>query len=312
LLQNRGDDVHFRLLESSSWLANLQDERLRYLKWYAGGLMFPDIPQTTLRIFQLLTLAAIAYFLIALVRHLIRREGMADPKMSILVVLTVSVLFHAVIVSQKRVFYLAHIVPWFALCVGAMWRDGLNQLARLREARWPRAKLMCRSIMALVGLAVLIYALLFAAQAKRFVTAVRDPELASFAEFSETLKEIVPEGLCPVAVKNPSVWLVFPEKDGCFATIEGRMREVVNADIDGKDYALVTRANALPERPKDSPQRSKEPNDSYHLLGEMRDTPYGNVVIYYTGTDPRYLSLAPKRFQFFEQRRGHRVIEQKE
>lgn len=36
----------------------------------------------------------------------------------------------------------------------------------------------------------------------------------------------------------------------------------------------------------------------HHLIGEMKNTPYGDLVVYYTGDDPRYLSLAPKLYQF--------------
>jgi hypothetical protein len=123
---------------------------------------------------------------------------------------------------------------------------------------------------------------------------VRNPNLASFDEFTRVIRDIIPEGLCPVAVKNPSVWLAFPEKDECFATIESRMREDV--DLRGKDYALITRPNAMPDV-------------DYHLLGEMRNTPYGNLLIYYTGSARRYLDLTPKRYRFFGELGGHDRIE---
>jgi hypothetical protein len=40
----------------------------------------------------------------------------------------------------------------------------------------------------------------------------------------------------------------------------------------------------------------------------MRETPYGTLLIYYTGKDPRILALAPKRFQFNGLRRGRTVL----
>jgi hypothetical protein len=110
------------------------------------------------------------------------------------------------------------------------------------------------------------------------------------------IRNIVPDELCPVAVQNPSIWLAFPEKDRCFATLERRMNDSI--DIGGKDYALIKR-NKPGGR---APEKSEE---GYHLLGEMSNTPYGNLVVYYTGTDPRYLSIEPKRYRLFGEFRGH-------
>jgi 4-amino-4-deoxy-L-arabinose transferase-like glycosyltransferase len=309
LLQNRGDDVHFRVFARGGLWQNLVEERLRYLKWYDGGLMFPGLPQTTLRIFQILTIAAIIYLAIAFARGIKRRNVLSDPRARLLAVTVVAVLFHALIVSHKRVFYMVHILPWFALAAGVMLRDGLDRMSRLRTAPWPGVRLAYSAAVVVVILAVLGYTLQFAAQSRRYLAEVRNPNLASFEEFTTALRDIVPEGLCPVAVKNPSVWLAFPEKDSCFASIENRTREEGYADIDGKDYALVTRLNALPEKRK-LPDSNEDQAEAYHLLGEMRDTPYGNLMIYYTGTDPRYLALAPKRYQFHGDLRGHVSVDQ--
>ena len=298
LLQNRGDDVHFRVLTSGGLWQNLLEERLRYLKWYIGGLMFPGLPQTTLRIFQLLTIAAIIYLAIRLARGIRRSNLLGDPRARLLVITVVTVLFHALIVSNKRMFYLAHIVPWFALAVGLMLRDGMDRIARLRTSQWPHARLAYRAAVIVVILAGVGYASQLVAQSRRYLAEVRNPNLASFAEFTTAIREIVPEGLCPVAVKNPSVWLAFPDKDSCFATIENRFKEAAYADIDGKDYALVTRLNALPERAGNAAV-------DYHLLGEMWNTPYGNLLIYYTGTDPHYLAIKPKRYEFFGELGGY-------
>jgi 4-amino-4-deoxy-L-arabinose transferase-like glycosyltransferase len=298
LLQNRGDDVHFGVLTSGGLWQNLLEERLRYLKWYTGGLMFPGLPQTTLRIFQLLTIAAIIYLVIRFARGIRRSSLLGDPRARLLVITVVTVLFHALIVSNKRMFYLAHIVPWFALAVGLMLRDGMDRIARLRTSQWPHARLAYRAAVIVVVLAGVGYTSQLVVQSRRYLAEVRNPNLASFAEFTTAIREIIPEALCPVAVKNPSVWLAFPDKDSCFATIENRFKEEAYADIDGKDYALVTRPNALPER-------SGNAAGDYHLLGEMWNTPYGNLLIYYTGSDPHYLAIKPKRYEFFGELGGY-------
>ena len=299
LLQNRGDDVHFRALDAGGLWQNLLEERLRYQKWYGGGLMFPGLPQTTLRIFQLLTIAAIIYLVIEFARKIKRSGFLDDPKARLLVVTVVTVLFHALIVSHKRMFYLAHIVPWFALGVGVMLRDAVDRIARVRSSPGPRARLGYRAAAIVVVLAAAGYALLLVAQARMYLTEVRNPKLASFAEFTAVIRDIVPKGLCPVAVKNPSVWLAFPEMDACFATIESRFKDEAYADIDGKDYALVTRPNAMPER--------AGADRDYHLLGEMWNTPYGNLLIFYTGSDARYLAIKPKRYEFFGELGGYTI-----
>ncbi|HYX40303.1 MAG TPA: hypothetical protein VE821_01335, partial [Pyrinomonadaceae bacterium] len=137
----------------------------------------------------------------------------------------------------------------------------------------------------------------------------RNPQLATFDEFAATLKEIIPDGLCPVAVKNPSVWLAFPESDRCFATIENRMKEAL--DLDGKEYALITRPNVV-ARGAARASSLEMADEKYHLLGEMQETPYGTLLIYYTGSDPRILALTPKRFQFYGQQRGHMQLNETE
>jgi len=292
LLQNRGDDVHFRILSGGGLWQNLLEERLRYQKWYTGGLMFPDLPQTTLRIFQLLTVIAIVYLVVVVSRRLKRRDFVSDPRVRLFVVIIVTVVFHATIVSQKRVFYLAHIVPWFALAVGVMMRDFINWVSRLRKANAQRAKLAYSGAMVLLSFTAIVYLSLLIFQGHRYLVEVRNPNLASFHEFTTVIRDIIPPDVCPVAIKNPSIWLAFPEKDRCFATIENRVRDEALADIEGKEYALVTRPNSLPDRTGDSTNR-------YHLLADMLNTPYGNLIIYYTGADPRYLAIKAKRYEFF-------------
>jgi len=291
VLQNRGDEVHFRILEYRGWLQNLLEERLRYQRWYAGGVLFPGTPQVTLHIFQALTVAAIIYLIVVFVRKIRRTSLTVDSRMRLLIVTAVVVIFHALIVSHKRIYYIAHLAPWFALCVGVMLRDGLSWTSKLRNARWPQARSAYGAAVAVVVLAVAGYGFEFARQTKTYVANVRAPNLATFDEFATVLRSIVPDELCPVAVQNPSVWLVFPKKDQCFATIEPRMQDEV--DLDGKDYVLIRRA----KKDLDAPERRE---GRYHLLGEMKNTLYGNLLIYYTGNDPRFLDLEPKTYQFFD------------
>jgi hypothetical protein len=224
------------------------------------------------------------------------------------VLLTV-VLFHAIIVSHKRIYYLAHLAPWFAIAVGILLRDVTARISEWRTANWPRARLAHQFGVALVVIAVIVYGALLVRQSSRFIKEIRNPQLATFDEFAATLKEIIPDGLCPVAVKNPSVWLAFPESDRCFATIENRMKEAL--DLDGHEYALITRPN-LAARTVERASALEMADEKYRLLGEMRDTPYGTLLIYYTGRDPHILALAPKRFQFNGLQRGRMVLNESE
>lgn len=310
VLQNRGDDVHFRVLTRSGLWQNLLGERERYEKWYAGGLMFPELPQTTLRVFQLLAVIAIIYLVVVCARRIRNGAIVSDPRVRVFVVTATVVLFHALIVSHKRIYYMAHLAPWFAICVGIALRDGLVRISRFGDETWPGAKLAQRCALVLVVVAVAGFGMQLARQEKDFVEHVRNPELASFEEFTTVIRSIVPDGLCPVALKNPGVWLAFLEDDRCFATIESRMRNAL--DLEGKNYALVTRLNALPERVRGDSDPDEGRSGGYHLLGEMRNTPYGNLMIYYTGDDPNYLALSPKRYQFYGELRGHISIDQKE
>jgi len=217
------------------------------------------------------------------------------------------VLFHAVVVSHKRIYYLAHLAPWFALCVGIFVRDVLDWIGSLRRAQMPRARLAFVAAVALIALAGAGYALQLANQYRDYLTRVRNPDLASFEEFKAVIRSIIPEEVCPVAVKNPSVWLAFPEKDDCFATIERRTKN--DLDIDGKEYALVTRPNFSLDRAAKDEDAEQPRLEGYHLLGEMRETAYGTLMIYYTGSDPRYQNLPTKRYQFYGETRGHDIVQ---
>ncbi|HJQ26996.1 MAG TPA: glycosyltransferase family 39 protein [Blastocatellia bacterium] len=300
-LQNRGDDLHFRILSPAGFVQNVLEERLRYSRWVAGSAMFDDLPQAALHVFQLLTVAAVIYLTVVVIRRWRRGPIIEEARARVFVALVAVVLFHAVIVSHKRIYYMAHLAPWFAISVGILLRDLTKRVSEWRTSTWPRARLAHRFGAAVIVVAVMAYGGLVMWQAARFVQEVRDPQLATFDEFAATLQEIIPEGLCPVAVKNPAVWLAFPESDRCFATIENRMKEAL--DLDGNEYALITRPNVV-ARAADRASSIEMADEKYHLLGEMQETPYGTLLIYYTGHDPRILALAPKRFQFNGLRRG--------
>ncbi|HKP13544.1 MAG TPA: glycosyltransferase family 39 protein [Blastocatellia bacterium] len=307
-LQNRGDDLHFRVLSPAGFWQNALEERLRYARWWAGSAMFEDFPHAAMHVFQLLTVCAVIYLAVVVVRRW--REPLTDdPRARVFVALLVVVLFHAIIVSHKRIYYFAHLAPWFALAVGILLRDATARVSAWRTGRGPRARLAHRLGVALVAVALIAYGGLLVRQAVRFVKEVRNPQLATFDELAATLKEIIPAGLCPVAVKNPSVWLAFPESDRCFATIENRMKDAL--DLDGNEYALVTRPNVA-ARTAERAGSLETADEKYHLLGEMRDTAYGTLLIYYTGRDPRIFALAPKRFQFNGLERGRMALNENE
>ncbi|HKQ04641.1 MAG TPA: glycosyltransferase family 39 protein [Blastocatellia bacterium] len=307
--QYRTDDLHFRALSPAGIWQNLLEERLRYGKWLAGSAMFDNLPQATLRVFQLLSVGAVIYLTFVLIRRWRGGRLIEEPRARVFIAIVTVVLFHALIVSHKRIYYMAHIAPWFAIGVGILLRDAMARISAWRTMNWPRGRLAHRFGMALVALAVIAYGGLLIRQATRFIQEIRNPELATFDEFAATLKEIIPEGLCPVAVKNPSVWLAFPESDRCFATIENRMKEAL--DLDGKEYALITRPNVV-TRGGERASPLEMAAGKYHLLGEMQETAYGSLLIYYTGRDPRILALAPKRFQFYGLRRGRLQLSETE
>ena len=300
LLQNRQDSLHFGMLDSGGWWQNVLRERLRYLEWYSGGDLFPTVPRTLLHLFQLLTVIAMTY-LIARAVSGVRRRINDDPRRAILVATAVTVLFIAFLGGNKEIYYIAHLAPWFALCVGILLGDGLVMLGRVRlsPVRWSKPVNIVSS--GIVIVAIVVYGYQLARQNTAYVREVRNPNLVSFQEIAGVLRATVSEGLCPVAIKAPVVWLAFPEKDRCFADIESRMTEAV--DIDGKDYALVSRPRNLHNLAQDLDQK-------YHLIGELFDTAYGTLAVYYTGADPRYLSLPAKRYHFFNGLNGHVSDEQ--
>jgi hypothetical protein len=151
-------------------------------------------------------------------------------------------------------------------------------------------------VFALLAVAACCYVLLFLRQNYRYYKILNSPDHASFREFSTVLRGIVPEGVCPLSVVRPVVWLAFPESDRCYATVENRMGEPL--DIAGKDYALI-----FPS--KKNPEWCPDPDSYFHFLGEMDATPYGDMRVYYTGSNPELMRVAPRRYQFFGNRPGY-------
>lgn len=305
LLQNRGDNRHFRLLSDMGWLKNLRHETRRYDLWGQGGLMYPGVPRTLLHLFQWLTLISFIYLLARVFLYIKKGNAMNEARVRIFVVVVVAVLFFGVITSQKAIYYMAHIAPLFALMVGILVSDGLDLFKRGRSFEWKGRHvppLAYKAAMAIGLILALAFGYQFLKQTKRYLNEVRNPDAASFEEFKTTIRSLVPEGVCPVIVRDPVMWLAFPEYDLCFANIQERTRKSV--DIDGKEYALIVNPRIT--------QRwlPRIASNNHHLLGEMTNTPYGNLQIYYTGVDSRWLALKTVRYQFFGKQRGHISEEQ--
>jgi hypothetical protein len=295
-LQYRNDEVHFGMLSGGTWWQNILAESDRYKFWYSGaGLTFQNLPLTVPHLFQALAALAVLYLAVLAV---IRRR-LDDGRIRILLVTLIAALFFA-IVSRKTIYYVIHIETWLALCAGILIVDGARAARhwRFNEIRLLRWAYM--TMVVVLGAALLVYSLLLVRQSRRYLREVRNPDLASFEEFTEVIRSVVPNGVCPVAVKAPVIWLAFPESDRCFATIEKRM--LGSIDIDGKDYALVT----LEKGPDNW---SRDLISGHHLIGRLIDSPYGDLSIYYTGTDPEFLKVSPVGYRFFGRRRGHITCE---
>ncbi len=309
-LQYRDDNLHFSVFSPLGWWYNLLDEPRRYIRWCnAYDVTFPNVPRTLLHLFQFLAVAGFVYLAIRCATRLWSRRSISDPsqpcriddpRSRLFLVAICSAMFFAVI-AHKAGYYNAHLVTWYSLCGSVLLCDawdwsGRGLATRLCDVRLVR--LMKTAVLILIGLA---YGGLLVRQYVRYSREARNPDLASFADVQSVLRNIVPNGVCPVAVKAPVLWLAFPEKDECFATIERRMAEAV--DIDGKEFALIV-------RPKSPDYWARDLDQSFHLVGSVEDTPYGNFQIYYTGTDPSYRALQPKNYYFFQRWRGYVSREQ--
>jgi 4-amino-4-deoxy-L-arabinose transferase-like glycosyltransferase len=296
-LQYRGDRAHFSRVSSSGFWQNLLDEPLRYRDWFAGSLLFPEVPRTLQHVFQGITVIGLVYLAIVCVRRF-KLNRTADPGVRIIVVTLVAMTFLSIVTGRRRKYaiYMAYLTPWFAQCAGIMIRDAIDALERLRSRQLPAAARLYKPAVAVALIAFLSWVALFVRQEVKFVRAVTNPYLASFAEFADVIRSIVPAGICPASIERPVVWLAFPESDRCYVTIERRMADKI--DIDGNDYALI-----IPT--KRNPVYVKDPDEYYSLLGTMENTPYGSIRVYYTGTNPRYRGLSPGHYSFFEKWRGH-------
>ncbi|HSB12123.1 MAG TPA: glycosyltransferase family 39 protein [Blastocatellia bacterium] len=298
-LQYRGDKRHFRLLDTMGWIWNLRHEALRYRRWFAPDSMYADSPRTLTHVFQYLTIIAIAYLLVRVLLKARQPKLIEEASCRLLVVTATVVAFFALITSQKAVYYMAHLTPWFGLVVGLMIRDGLDLIRRLRTVEWkgsPLPKVAYFSALAAVLVLGGAFGYHAARLSKRYLRNVRNPETARFEEFKLAIRRVIPESVCPVEVKDPVMWLAFPEQHLCFAYIEERM--LPNIDIDGKEYAMIVETRVA------NSWLEKVAANHNHLLGELNNTPYGDLQVYYTGTDPRLLALKPLRYQFFGKRRG--------
>src|SRR5262249_18464643 len=88
-LQNRGDDVHFRVLSPGGFWQNLLEERVRYGHWYTGSVLFEHFPQPTLHIFQALAVCSVIYLASVTVRSWRGGTLLEDPRVRVFVVIVV-------------------------------------------------------------------------------------------------------------------------------------------------------------------------------------------------------------------------------
>ena len=303
VLQYQGDKAHFSIFSPAGLWDNFAGEAARYKAWYSGQLIFSNTPLTLLHLFQLLSIVAIIHLIIVCATRIKRRNALSDPRVRLFIIMLWAMLFLALTTGFKRkyVIYLVHLTPWFALAVGILFRDAADFIKRIRLERGQKWELLNKVAIAGLVLGIVAYGALLVRQNKRYLRQVDNPDSASFEEFATVLRSIVPEGLCPASFLRPVIWLAFPEFDRCYSTIEGRMMDAV--DINGKDYALIVPAKA-------SAPWMKNPEATYHLIGAMDNTPYGDMRIYYTGVNPMYLSLPPRHYRFFYPGGGHVIEEQ--
>jgi 4-amino-4-deoxy-L-arabinose transferase-like glycosyltransferase len=301
-LQYHDDPAHFSATSPAALWQNLQRELGRYESWYHGGELVYGGRPVLLRLFMVLTLVSIIYLVYVFIAKVRSGTAGADPRVHVLIITVIAMVFLALATGRRRKYaiYMTNLTPWFALCVGIVVRDGLDFLKKAASREWGPYAFAKNAVISLVVVTVACYGLLFVRQNYKYYKILNSPDHASFQEFTAVLTGIVPEGVCPISIVRPVIWLAFPEADRCYATVERRMGEPL--DIAGKDYALII--------PGENPEWVRDPNVAYHLLGEMDDTPYGDLRIYYTGSNPALVRLEPKRFQFFGNRRGYLEITQ--
>lgn len=298
ILQNRDDERHFGLLSAWGWWRNIKREPRRYYDWYHGGGMYSEVPRSLLHLIQLLAVLGVCYLIVRLFLQLKRGNAIGDPRARVLVVTAIAVIFFAVIAGQKAIYYMAHLAPWFAICAAILVADTIDLIRRSRGARigrWKAPAFAVNTATVMLIVAVLGAGWLGFKQTRQYLRVVRNPDNASFEDFKTAIRSFVPEGVCPVAVREPVLWLAFPEQDLCFANIQLRTRKA--ADIDGKEFVMVVAR-------QDARYWVDEiASNNHHLLGALIDTPYGTYEVYYTGTDPRWQALEPREYRFFSRAR---------
>ena len=299
LLQYRGDKLHFGVLSLQGWWENISNEPSRYVRWYAGGALFQNVPRTTLHVFQVLAGVALIYLMVVALRTLRNGSVMSEPRVRILVVTICLILFQAIVAGHKEAYYIAHLAPWYALCAGILLMDAWNFLWSIRVRGWAHAATLSNIAVAMFVICALLFGLQLARQTRRYIREVQNPELASFEEIKGVLRSAVPEGVCPVVIKFPVMYLVFPERIDCFANIEDRMME--NVDLDGKEYVVLLPNAGHAKRA----QRADELEAKYPLIAELKNTAYGDITAYYTGQNDAIRSRPVLTYVFFGRLRGH-------
>ena len=303
-MQYRDDKLHFGILERWGFMKNALEEPRRYEAWLRGGEMFLNVPRTTLFVFQLLVALAVVYLIVRFMADWKRLHSTQTARGRLLLITIVAVLFHAVVASHKEIYYLVHIVPWLALAVGVMLDDALALALGMRGKRWKFASPAYGVALAVSAILALSFALQTARQYRRYLREAGNPQLARFDEIKGVLRGSLPEGVCPVAIKSPVMFLAFPEHDRCFASIETRMKDAL--DIDGNEYAVIVPSPYGQVRSS----WTEELEAKHPLIAELADTAYGTINIYYTGANPEYRSMPTRRTYFFGDRRGHVSEEQ--
>jgi len=296
VLQNREDKLHFRVLEGWGFLQNLAEEQRRYLIWFNRGEMSLSVAATASRIFQSLAVLALLYLIVRAFVRLRRKErAFEDSSTHLMVITLASILFHALITSHKQIYYIANITPLLALCVGVMLDDAFHALMKTRAGLRPALKWAP----SLLIVPILVFGAILVRQYRDYARQLRNPDAPNFEEIKTALRSIVPSDVCPVAIKAPAMWLAFPESDRCFASIENRMREAI--DLEGNEYAILVPSPYGGSRIA----WTREFDARYPLIGELRDTAYRTIRIYYTGSRGEYRSTPTRTYHFFENRRGY-------
>lgn len=297
VLQNREDPLHFQVLNQLGWWANFKAEAGRYVDWHNGFLKV-DSSLTLLHIFQYLAIVAVVYCLVLLAIAIRRRTTPVDSRLRVFLAVVVIVSFFAFVTQRKIIQYIIHISPWLALLVGILIADASVLIRRIAEWRSQYSRPIYVTLLIVLAGGGLWFSAALAKQDRVHLKSLRDPDRASFDEIKSAFRAAVPDELCPVAVGSGVLWLAFPERDECFATIERRMKDSV--DIDGKPYALIVQH----KRSRKERKLVEHLTRNASLIAEVTGTAYGSFQVYYTGQDGRFSLREPRRFTLFGARRG--------